>query len=74
MSETDTIVLLKQENERLKRENEILMETVCQIRTTVNRLIDRYVIRGGAEKDLPREDGENSFGRCEKLEKSGSSY
>lgn len=74
MSETDIIVLLKQENERLKRENEILMETVCQIRTTVNRLIDRYVIRGGVEKDLPREDGENSFGHCEKLEKSGSSY
>ena len=49
MSETDTIVLLMQENERLKRENEMLMETVRQIRKTANRLIDRYVV-GSMEK------------------------
>ena len=47
MSETDAVVLLRQENERLKRENEMLMETVRQIRKTINRLIDRYV-------DLPQ--------------------
>ncbi len=43
MSETDRIAWLKQENEKLKRENELLMKTVIQISRTVNRLIDRYV-------------------------------
>ena len=50
MSETDAVVLLRQENERLKRENEMLMETVRQIRKTINRLIDRYVVNQDGEK------------------------
>ncbi|WP_204248580.1 hypothetical protein [Lachnoclostridium sp. An14] len=44
MSEADHIVSIKLENERLKRENEILLMTVAQIRKTVDRLIERYVL------------------------------
>ena len=50
MSETDAVVLLRQENERVKRAKVMLMETVRQIRKTINRLIDRYVVNQDGEK------------------------
>ncbi len=50
MSMAEVIALLQQENERLRRENEILLLTVKQIRETVNRLIERYVLNEGAEQ------------------------
>ena len=50
MSMAEVIALLQQENERLRRENEILLLTVKQIRETVNRLLDRYVLNEGAEQ------------------------
>ena len=50
MSMAEVIALLEQENERLRRENEILLLTVKQIRETVNRLLERYVLNEGAEQ------------------------
>ena len=50
MSMAEVIALLQQENERLRRENEILLLTVKQIRGTVNRLLERYVLNEGAEQ------------------------
>ena len=50
MSMAEVIALLQQENERLRRENEILLLTVKQIRETVNRLLERYVLNEGAEQ------------------------
>ena len=50
MSMAEVIALLQQENERLRRENEILHLTVKQIRETVNRLLERYVLNEGAEQ------------------------
>ena len=50
MSMAEVIALLQQENERLRRENEILLLTVKQIRETVNRLLGRYVLNEGAEQ------------------------
>ena len=50
MSETDAVVLLRQENERLKRENEMLMETVRQIRKTIKRLSAREVVEQDGEE------------------------
>ena len=50
MSMAGVIALLQQENERLRRENEILLLTVKQIRETVNRLLERYVLNEGAEQ------------------------
>ena len=50
MSMAEVIALLQQENERLRRENDILLLTVKQIRETVNRLLERYVLNEGAEQ------------------------
>ena len=50
MSMAEVIALLQQENERLRRENEILLLTVKQIRETVNRLLECYVLNEGAEQ------------------------
>ena len=50
MSMAEVIALLQQENERLRRQNEILLLTVKQIRETVNRLLERYVLNEGAEQ------------------------
>ena len=50
MSMAEVIAMLQQENERLRRENEILLLTVKQIRETVNRLLERYVLNEGAEQ------------------------
>lgn len=50
MSMAEVVALLQQENERLRRENEILLLTVKQIRETVNRLLERYVLNEGAEQ------------------------
>ena len=50
MTMAEVIALLQQENERLRRENEILLLTVKQIRETVNRLLERYVLNEGAEQ------------------------
>lgn len=35
---------LEEENQELKKENEILLGTIRQMKITLNRLINRYVI------------------------------
>lgn len=37
--------LLVQENQKLKEENEVLVQTVAQLNTTVNRLISCYITK-----------------------------
>lgn len=34
---------LKDENEKLKKDNEMLMSVIAQMRTTLNRLVSRYI-------------------------------
>ena len=43
MSDTTRIMDLQQENERLKQENEMLMNIIAQMKVTLNRLINRYM-------------------------------
>ena len=43
MSETEMLEVLEAENQRLKRDNDKLLEIVVQLRVTLNRLIERYV-------------------------------
>lgn len=43
MSETEMLEVLEAENQRLKMDNDKLLEIVVQLRVTLNRLIERYV-------------------------------
>ena len=43
MSETEMLEVLEAENQRLKIDNDKLLEIVVQLRVTLNRLIERYV-------------------------------
>ena len=40
-------IMLKEENQRLQKENEALLGTVTQMKVTLNRLIKRYIIAEG---------------------------
>lgn len=40
----ETLDGLVRENERLRRDNENLMEIIIQMRVTLNRLMDRYMM------------------------------
>ncbi len=43
MKEDERMALLEEENQRLKMDNDKLLDIVVQMRLTLNRLIDRYV-------------------------------
>ena len=43
MKDVESLESLKEENERLKTDNDRLLDIVVQMRVTLNRLIDRYV-------------------------------
>lgn len=43
MNETDLTKLLK-ENERLKEDNEMLLNVIAQMRVTLNRLVNRFIV------------------------------
>lgn len=43
MCDTTRLLDLQQENERLKQENEMLMNIIAQMKVTLNRLITRYM-------------------------------
>lgn len=43
MCDTDRILHLEQENAKLRKENELLMNIVAQMKVTLNRLISRYL-------------------------------
>lgn len=49
MEETERIVKLEQENAKLKEENRILLSIVTQMKVTLDRLLDRYIISEKAE-------------------------
>lgn len=43
MSSEDRIAVLEEENQRLRNENEILLNIIEQMRATLNRMIGHYV-------------------------------
>ncbi|WP_180994632.1 hypothetical protein [Clostridium sp. chh4-2] len=50
MNETNQLVLLQKENERLKSDNEMLLNIVAQMKVTLNRLIGHYITDDSSEK------------------------
>lgn len=51
MCDTDKILHLEQENAQLRKENEMLMNIVAQMKVTLNRLINRYMT-GSQESEI----------------------
>ena len=43
MSEKELTLMLERENEKLRRDNEMLKKIIDQMRVTLNRLIIQYV-------------------------------
>lgn len=43
MSEKEKMSVLESENQRLKTDNDMLLEIVAQMRVTLNRLILQYI-------------------------------
>lgn len=50
MTETDRLLALEEENRKLKKDNERLLCTIQQMRVTINRLINRYIIEDSSRK------------------------
>ncbi|MBT9777193.1 hypothetical protein GPL15_11835 [Clostridium sp. MCC353] len=50
MNETNQLVLLQKENERLKSDNEMLLNIVAQMKVTLNRLLSRYISDNNSER------------------------
>lgn len=50
MSEKERIAELEEENRRLKRDNDMLLEIMAQMRVTLNRLLIRYVTAGSESR------------------------
>lgn len=48
MNETEMLEMLETENAKLREENEMLFDVVAQMRVTLNRLIDRYIVENNA--------------------------
>lgn len=44
MEESKRILLLEEENSRLKEENEALYSVISQMRNSINLLISRYIV------------------------------
>lgn len=44
MREEERLAVLEEENQKLKGENDKLLDIIVQMRLTLNRLIDRYVV------------------------------
>lgn len=43
MRSEDRIAMMEEEIRRLKQDNETLMKTIVQMKTTINRLLIRYI-------------------------------
>ncbi|MGL5434346.1 MAG: hypothetical protein ACRDBO_02955 [Lachnospiraceae bacterium] len=43
MNQTELLELMK-ENERLKEDNEMLLNVIAQMRVTLNRLVNRFIV------------------------------
>lgn len=50
VSEKERIAELEEENRRLKRDNDMLLEIMAQMRVTLNRLLIRYVTAGSESR------------------------
>lgn len=44
MNETEVLKSLQEENEKLKEENQNLLNIMVQMKETLNRLISRYIV------------------------------
>ncbi len=49
MSDKEMLLILERENQRLKQDNEMLQKTIVQMRSTLNRLIARYITESRTE-------------------------
>lgn len=49
MNETDKILQLERDNEQLRKDNEMLLNIIAQMKVTLNRLINRYMTNGSSE-------------------------
>ena len=45
----ERLAMLEEENQRLKVDNDKLLDIVVQMRMTLNRLIDRYIAESKSE-------------------------
>ena len=43
MSEQDRVLMLERENQRLKEDNEMLLSVITQLKTTLHRMVERYI-------------------------------
>lgn len=43
MSDAERLIVLEEENRRLKEDNDKLLEILAQMRVTLNRLVFRYI-------------------------------
>ena len=50
MNDTDIIFELKAENARLKEDNDKLLNTIAQMKITLNRLITEYISDGKEDR------------------------
>ncbi|MBS6645951.1 MAG: hypothetical protein KH366_20435 [Clostridiaceae bacterium] len=50
MNETNQLAMLQKENERLKSDNEMLLNIVAQMKVTLNRLLGRYITDDNSER------------------------
>lgn len=44
MNEAEVLKALQEENEKLKEENETLLNIIAQMKVTLNRLINQYIV------------------------------
>lgn len=44
MTDAEIIMCLKQENSKLKEDNKLLLAIIAQMRVTLNRLVNHYVV------------------------------
>lgn len=50
MEEAKRVALLEEENMRLREEVEVLFQTVMQLRSSMNLLIGRYVVKSDGQE------------------------
>lgn len=43
MKLTDELTMMKEENQKLKEDNEMLLNILTQMKVTLNRLVNRYI-------------------------------
>ncbi len=44
MGNDERIAALEEENQRLRNDNEKLLQIIAQMKVTLNRLVDRYIM------------------------------